>query len=131
MRKHHKGLWNYSNFVKLWPGKTISDMGSGITGIALPLTAVLVLSATPAQTGILSALSGASVLLFSLLACVWVDRLPRRPLLIVTDVGRALLLASIPNRTSHSISARTHNRSSIYSLRSTICGRYTGRNIPH
>ena len=46
--------------------------------------------------GVLSALSGASVLLFSLFAGVWVDRLPRRPLLIGTDVGRALLLVSIP-----------------------------------
>ncbi len=91
-----RGLWHNANFMKLWVGKTISDIGNGITGIALPLTAVLFLSATPAQMGILSALSGASVLLFSLFAGVWVDRLPRRPLLVGTDIGRALLLVSIP-----------------------------------
>ncbi len=96
MSEYHKGLWHNSNFMKLWVGKTISDLGSGITGIALPLTAVLVLSATSAQMGVLSALGGASVLVFSLFAGVWVDRLPRRSLLIVTDIGRALLLVSIP-----------------------------------
>jgi hypothetical protein len=62
MRWHPKGLWNNSEFVKLWVGKTISNFGNGITGIALPLTAVLVLSATPVQMGILGALSGVAVL---------------------------------------------------------------------
>ena len=96
MQEHHKGLWRNPNFMRLWIGKTVSDIGNGITGIALPLTAVLVLAATSAQMGILSALGGASVLIFSLFAGVWVDRLPRRPILIATDIGRALLLASIP-----------------------------------
>ena len=86
---------NY-DFVKVWVGHTISNFGSGITGIALPLTAVLVLSATPTQMGILSALSGVSVLVFGLLAGVWVDRLRRRPILITADLGRALLLGSLP-----------------------------------
>jgi MFS family permease len=96
MKRLIKGLWTNPDFVKIWTGQTISNMGSGIGGIALPLTAVLVLSATPAQMGILSALSGASVLVFGLLAGVWVDRLRRRPILIVADLGRALLLTSIP-----------------------------------
>ncbi len=96
MLAHHKGLWHHPNFIRLWLGKTISDIGNGITGIALPLTAVLVLSASSAQMGILSALSGVSILIFSLFVGVWVDRLPRRPILIVTDLGRSLLLISIP-----------------------------------
>src|SRR6266581_4379954 len=96
MKWHPKGLWSNADFVKVWVGHTISNFGSGITGIALPLTAVLVLSATPAQMGILSALSGVSVLVFGLLAGVWVDRLRRRPILITADLGRALLLGSIP-----------------------------------
>ncbi len=96
MREPHKGLWHHPNFMRLWVGKTISDIGNGITGIALPLTAVLVLSASSAQMGILNAVSGASILIFSLFAGVWVDRLPRRPILIVTDIGRTLLLMSIP-----------------------------------
>ncbi|GAC1349779.1 MAG: hypothetical protein NVS2B12_32830 [Ktedonobacteraceae bacterium] len=53
MKWHPKGLWGSPDFVKIWVGHTISNFGSGITGIALPLTAVLVLSATPAQMGIL------------------------------------------------------------------------------
>ncbi len=96
MRWSRKGLWKNSDFLRLWLGRTISNMGNGITGIALPLTAVLVLSATPAQMGIIAALEGISALLFGLLAGVWVDRLRRRPVMIATDLGRALVLSSIP-----------------------------------
>ncbi len=96
MHWQRRGLWKNADFLKLWLGRTISNMGNGITGIALPLTAVLVLAATPAQMGIISALEGISLLLFGLLAGVWVDRLRRRPVLIVTDLGRALVIGSIP-----------------------------------
>lgn len=91
-----QGLWNNSNFTKVWSSHTISSIGNGITGIALPLTAILVLSASPVQIGILSALDGLAVLLFGLLAGVLIDRIRRRSILTVTDIGRALLLASIP-----------------------------------
>lgn len=90
------GLWKNSDFVKLWLGRAVSNFGSGITGIALPLTAVLVLAATPAQLGILGALDGVSVLVIGLLVGVWVDRVRRRPLLIATDLGRAFVLSTIP-----------------------------------
>ena len=96
MRRFLTGLWKNSDFVKLWLGQTVSQFGSGITGIALPLTAVLVLAATPAQMGILGALDGIAVLVIGLLAGVWVDRVRRRPLLIATDLGRAFLLSTIP-----------------------------------
>src|SRR5205807_7866820 len=96
MRRYLTGLWNNPDFVKLWLGQTVSQFGSGITGIALPLTAVLVLAATPAQMGILGALDGIAVLVIGLLAGVWVDRVRRRPLLIATDLGRAFLLSTIP-----------------------------------
>jgi hypothetical protein len=96
MRWHLTGLWRNSDFVKLWLGQTVSNFGSGITGIALPLTAVLVLAATPAQMGILGAVDGVSVLLIGLLAGVWVDRVRRRPLMIATDLGRAFVLSTIP-----------------------------------
>lgn len=75
---------------------TISNIGNGITGIALPVIAVQILAATPGQLGVLSALDGIVVLLFGLLAGVWVDRLRRRPVLIATDLGRALVVAAIP-----------------------------------
>jgi MFS family permease len=91
-----KGLWHNSEFIKLWIGQTVSNMGSGITGVALPLTAVIYLAATPAQMGILSALSDVPVIVFGLLAGVWVDRLRRRAILISADLGRAILFGSIP-----------------------------------
>jgi len=96
MQHYRTGLWSNSDFVKLWLGQTISHFGSGITGIALPLTAVLVLAATPVQMGILGALDGVSVLVIGLMAGVWVDRIRRRPLMIATDLGRAFILSTIP-----------------------------------
>jgi MFS family permease len=82
--------------LKLWIGETISGIGSRITREGLPLTAVIVLGATPTQMGILSATGGASVLLFSLWAGLIVDRVRRRPVMIAADLGRALLLSSVP-----------------------------------
>ena len=82
--------------MKLWTGQTVSVFGSTITREAIPLTAVTVLGATPTQMGLLAAFSGAPVLLLGLVAGVWVDRLRRRPLMVATDLGRAVLLASIP-----------------------------------
>jgi predicted MFS family arabinose efflux permease len=96
MRHSRTGLWSNSDFVKLWLGQTISNFGSGITGIVLPLTAVLVLAATPVQMGILGALDGVAVLVIGLLAGVLVDRVRRRPLLLATDLGRACILGTIP-----------------------------------
>lgn len=96
MRRQSRGLFHNPDFMKLWLSHTISNIGNGITGIALPVIAVQLLAATPVQMSILSALDGIVVLLFGLLAGVWVDRLRRRPVLIVTDLGRALLVVSIP-----------------------------------
>src|SRR5437763_12851841 len=86
MKWYQRGLWSDGDFVKLWVGQTISNFGSGITNIALRLTAVLVLAATPTQMGILSALDGAAVFVFGLVAGMWVDRLRRRPILIIAEV---------------------------------------------
>lgn len=90
------GLWQNDDFRKLWLGQTISLFGSAITSLALPLTAVLNLQATPAQMGFLRAAQFAPFLLIGLLAGVWVDRLPRRPILIGANLGNALLLGLIP-----------------------------------
>jgi MFS family permease len=96
MRPRLAGLWRHPDFLKLWTGQTISVFGSGITGNALPLAALLTLGASSLQMGLLSAAGSAPVLLVGLVAGVWVDRLRRRPLLIAADLGRALLLGSIP-----------------------------------
>jgi MFS family permease len=84
------------DFIKLLSAQTISTMGTWITGTALPLTALLVLGASPGEMGLLVAVEGAPILLVSLVAGAWVDRLRRRPLLITADLARAALLATIP-----------------------------------
>jgi MFS family permease len=90
------GLWRHPEFVKLWAGQSISMFGSQVSQLAIPLVAALVLNASPAQMGLLSAFEFAPFLVLSLFAGVWVDRMRRRPVLILADVGRALLLGSIP-----------------------------------
>jgi MFS family permease len=96
MRLRFAGLWRHADFVKLWAGQTISLIGSQITFLALPLTAVLVLDATPAQMGFLTAAEAIPSLLVGLFVGVWVDRYRRRPILIAADLGRAALLLVIP-----------------------------------
>ena len=82
--------------MKLWIGQTISELGSRITREGLPLTAVLVLNATPFQMGLMTAVGAASALLFGLIAGVFVDRMRRRPIMIAADLARAAILFSIP-----------------------------------
>ncbi len=96
LRSRLTGLWRHPDFLKLWAGQSISLFGSQVTRLALPLTAILTLRATPAQMGILGAVQLAPFLFLGLYAGVWVDRLRRRPILIAADVGRAALLVSVP-----------------------------------
>jgi MFS family permease len=77
----HAGLWRDADFLKLWGGQAVSQFGSQITMLALPLLAVLALGATPAQMDILVAAETAPFLLAGLLGGVWVDRRRRRPAL--------------------------------------------------
>jgi MFS family permease len=90
------GLWRNPDFLKLWAGQTISLFGSQITALALPLTAVINLQATPAQMGMLRATHSASAVMAGLFAGVLADRIRRRPILIGTDLGFAVLAGSIP-----------------------------------
>jgi MFS family permease len=90
------GLWRHSDFLRLWSAETISQFGSQVTLLALPFVAVLVLDATTFEVALLSTLEFLPFILVSLPAGVWVDRLPRRPVLIIGDIGRAALLASVP-----------------------------------
>jgi MFS family permease len=84
------------DFKKLWAALTISLMGSEITRLALPLFAALTLGATPLQMGILSAAGQVPFLLCSLPAGVVADRTRRRPILVIADLGSAILLLSVP-----------------------------------
>ena len=91
-----RGLWREPDFLKLWAGQTVSHMGSWITLVGLPLTAALLLKASPLQMGLLNGAGAGSVLVFGLFAGAWADRLRRRPILIWADLGRAAVLGSIP-----------------------------------
>lgn len=97
MRQQRRaGLWHQSNFLTFWSSETISQFGSQITALALPFAAAINLGATPGQMGVLSAVEVSPFLLFGLLAGVWVDRLKRGPILRWSNLGRGLLLTTIP-----------------------------------
>ncbi|WP_434089769.1 MFS transporter [Micromonospora echinofusca] len=84
-------------FRRYWSAQTVSYFGDEVSTLALPLLAVLVFEATPAEMGYLTAAALAPNLLLSLLAGAWVDRYPyKRRLMILTDLGRALLLTAVP-----------------------------------
>jgi MFS family permease len=83
-------------FLKYWIGSSISTIGSQVTVLAMPLTAVFIFGAGPAETGLLTALGSAPFVLLGLFAGAWIDRLPRRPVRIVADLCSALVIASVP-----------------------------------
>lgn len=90
------GLRGNTDFLKLWAGQTVSLLGNQITLVALPLTAVLLLDAGAAEMGLLRAFGTVPILLFSLIVGVWIDRARRRPVLVASNLGRALFLGFVP-----------------------------------
>ena len=91
-----RSLFRHADFMKLWTAETISVFGSSISGLAIPLVAVLILSASAFEVALLGAIEMLPFILFTLPAGAWVDRLRRRPILIAGDLGRAIVLATIP-----------------------------------
>jgi MFS family permease len=94
--RSHSGLWSNAPFARLFAAQSVSLFGSEITQIALPLSAAVVLGASPAEMGVLAAVGKLPYLLFGLVAGVWVDRLRYRSVLVCADFGRAVLLGAIP-----------------------------------
>jgi len=90
------GLLRDPEFLKFWGGQSVSLLGSQFTLLALPVAAAVTLRAGPAQMGVLAALQLAPGLLFGLAAGVWLDRVRRRPVLVVTQVASAVVLATVP-----------------------------------
>src|SRR5205085_7584301 len=92
----HGGLWRHPDFLKLWSAQTVSQFGTQVSGLAIPLAAILVLHASAFEVASLGTVEFSPFLLFALPAGVWVDRLRRKPILVAADLGRAAALASIP-----------------------------------
>jgi MFS family permease len=90
------GLLREHDFRQLFVANTISQVGSEISLLALPLAAVLALHASTFEVGALAACGTLAFLLVGLPAGAWVDRMRRRRVLIVGDVGRAIVLGSVP-----------------------------------
>lgn len=90
------GLWHHLDFRRLWIGETVSQFGSAISLLALPLTAILVLHASTFEVGLLATFESIAFLLIGLPAGAWVDRMRFRWVLITNDVVRFVALASIP-----------------------------------
>ena len=82
--------------MSLWAAETVSQFGSQITFLALPLAAILVLDESAFRVAALTGVYFLPLLLFTLPAGVWVDRLRRRPILVLGDLARAAALISIP-----------------------------------
>jgi MFS family permease len=90
------GTWANAPFLRLWAAESVSEVGSAVTALALPLIAILLLRATPLEVGLLAAAGFLPFVLVGLPAGVLADRTPPMPLLIMSDLGRALMLASVP-----------------------------------
>src|SRR5262245_25134711 len=89
-------VWRDRDFVRYWTGQTVSQVGSQVTELALPLVALLQLGASSAEVGVLRALAFVPYLVLTLPVGVLADRRRRRPLMIGADLGRAALLAVVP-----------------------------------
>jgi MFS family permease len=96
VRPRRGGLWHHLDFRRLWIGETVSQFGTQVTFLALPLVAILVLHASTFEVGLLTALDTLGFLVVGLPAGAWVDRMRFRSVLIVNDVLRAVALGSIP-----------------------------------
>jgi MFS family permease len=89
-------LWRHRDFGHLWAAETVSQFGTQVTLLALPVLAVNLLHATPLEMGVLTALETAAFLVIGLPAGAWVDRWRRKRVLVTADVVRAMALATLP-----------------------------------
>ena len=94
--KYFGKLWRSRDFRTLWMSLTITHFGGQVTFLALPLTAALMLNASPLEMGILTAVEALPYTLFGLFTGVLVDRSRKLPLIIMADVGRGLALLAVP-----------------------------------
>jgi len=95
-QRRRGGVLRHRDFRLLWTGETTSAVGTSISGVAVPLVAVVTLHASALQVSALTAAAWLPWLAIGLPVGAWVDRLPRRPLMQVCNFASLLLLLSIP-----------------------------------
>ena len=93
---HRSSLWRDGNFLTMWSGQALAQLGSQIAELAIPTLAVILLNASELEVGFLNASAVAAFLLVGLPAGAWVDRMRKRHVMIVADGVRALALAMLP-----------------------------------
>ena len=91
-----KGLWGNRDFRLLWTGETTSMLGSMVASTALPLVAVVTLGASTFQVGLLTAIAWLPWLVVGLPAGAWVDRLPKRPVMLACNTVSMAVFGSVP-----------------------------------
>lgn len=91
-----RSLFRHPNYLRLWTAASVSLFGTQISQIAIPFIAAVVLNAPAGEVGLLTTIEFLPFLLFTLPAGVWVDRFPKKRILVLGDLGRAVMLLSIP-----------------------------------
>ena len=89
-------LWRDGNFLTLWSGQSLAQLGSQITDLAIPVVAVLLLHASEFEVGLLNAAAVTAFLVIGLPAGAWVDRMRKRRVMIWADLARAAALTAVP-----------------------------------
>ncbi|MEI9989804.1 MAG: MFS transporter [Rhizomicrobium sp.] len=89
-------LWRHAGFLRLWAAQTVSSFGARIAREGFAMTAILTIQATPAELGVLAALSRGLGIVVGLVAGGFVDRSSRRAIMIASDLARTALIATIP-----------------------------------
>ena len=89
-------LWRDRTYLRLWSSILTSSFANQVMMLALPLTAAVLLQATPTQMGLLTAIELLPFLLLSLPSGVWLDRVRKLPVYVVGESGAALAAASVP-----------------------------------
>src|SRR5688572_30823752 len=85
-----------ATYRRLWLSILVSSLGGQVTMLALPLTAAVLLHATPTQMGLLTAMEIAPFVLFSLPSGVWLDRVRKLPVYVMGETALAFVVASVP-----------------------------------
>lgn len=96
MNVPESSLWRTRDFALLWAGQTVSEVGSQVTLLALPMVAAITLHASVLEVALLQAASSLAFLVIALQAGAWLDRRRKRPVMIWADWLRAVTLGTVP-----------------------------------